>query len=266
MKPENTISVLHSNLLCLQIHLKEQQHSSQKMEPENIDWNNIDSTFVLDETYEYFDAPKWFDFTASNELLVDEENDETWFCTQDCKHRKIANDFPKPTTATTSSKAKLLKFASFSEILPFRERNRREKSLVVKNCDENRVPISSRNLDEDIENKNPNFTATNFDGGTNKLKKPLLKEMNDTKECEVKSNRRSKLKSTFSAQNLLGGREIMSQITGFCSELKRLATRKGAGKKGGDSDSNRVLGELKEKTVRKKERVPLLVVKEGTLP
>lgn len=52
------------------------------MEPENIDWNNIDSTFVQDDTYEYFDAPKWFDFTASNELLVDEDDDETWFCTQ----------------------------------------------------------------------------------------------------------------------------------------------------------------------------------------
>lgn len=123
------------------------------MEPENIDWNNIDSTFVLDETYEYFDAPKWFDFTASNELVFDEEDDETWFCNQgeifffkkksifrkgfslflnititsfsDCKHRKIAQDLPKPTTTTTKSKAKMLKFASFSEILPFRDRNRR---------------------------------------------------------------------------------------------------------------------------------------------
>ncbi|KAI5427005.1 uncharacterized protein LOC127126289 [Lathyrus oleraceus] len=236
------------------------------MEPENIDWNNIDSTFVQDDTYEYFDAPKWFDFTASNELLVDEDDDETWFCTQDCKHRNIAQDFPKPITTTTNSKAKLLKFASFSEILPFRERNRREKSSMVKNCDENRRPICSRNLSEDIENKNPNFTATNFDGGTNKLKKPLLEETADLKECSVRSNRRSKLKSTFSAQNLLGGREIMSQITGFCSELKRLATRKGASKKGGGSDPNGVLGELKEKTVRRKERVPLLVVNEGALP
>lgn len=120
------------------------------------------------------------------------------------------------------------------------------------------------NLDEDTENKNPNFTATNFDGGTtNKLKKPLLEERNDSKECDVRSDRRSKLKSTFSAQNLLGGREIMSQITGFCSELKRLATRKGASKKGGGADPNVVLGELnlKEKTVRRKERAPLLVVK-----
>ncbi|KAL5078779.1 hypothetical protein RYX36_007200 [Vicia faba] len=74
------------------------------------------------------------------------------------------------------------------------------KSLFVNNCGENGRPICSRNLDEDTENKNPNFTATNFDGGTNnKLKKPLLEKMNNSKENYVRSDRRLKLKSTFSA-------------------------------------------------------------------
>lgn len=250
------------------------------MEPENIDWDNIDSTFIHDDTYENFDAPKWVDLSAaSNEPLVDD--DEIWFCTQDCKHPKISQDLLKPTTTTTTnSKAKLLRLASFSEILPFKDRNRRENPSAVKDCDKPRRPNCSRNMDEDNENKNPNFTVTNLDGGTNKLKKPLLrsksntkrdnlKELNDSKECPPeRSNRRSKLKSTFSAQNLLGGREILSQITGFCSELKRLATRKGSTKKGGGnekgSNSNGVLEELKEKSKGRKERVPLLVVKEGT--
>lgn len=48
------------------------------MEPANIDWDNIDSTFIEDDTYENFDAPKWFDLSDSNEPLVD---DEAWFCT-----------------------------------------------------------------------------------------------------------------------------------------------------------------------------------------
>ncbi|GAU36920.1 hypothetical protein TSUD_331930, partial [Trifolium subterraneum] len=245
-----------------------------KMEPENIDWDNIDSTFIIDDTYENFDAPKWFDFSASsNEPLVNEDDDEIWFCTHDCKHPKIAQDFLKPTTTnTTNSKAKLLRFASFSEILPFRDRKPRENPSAVKYCEKSRRPSCSRNMDEDIENKNPNFSAKNLEGGSKKLKKPLLrqeskrdslKEMNGSKECPMRSNGKSRLKSTFSAQNLLGGREILSQITGFCSELKRLATRKGSSKKG--ANSNGVLEEMKEKTKGSKERVPLLVVKEGTL-
>jgi len=153
----------------------------------------------------------------------------------------------------------------------------RENPSAVKDFDKPGRPNCSRKMDEDNENKNPNFTVTNLDGGTKKLKKPLLRsntkrdnleELTDSKECPVRSNRRSKLKSTFSAQNLLGGREILSQITGFCSELKRLATRKGSTKKGWGnekgSNSNGVLEELKEKSMGRKERVPLLVVKEGT--
>ncbi|KAK2363351.1 hypothetical protein QL285_088344 [Trifolium repens] len=245
------------------------------MEPENIDWDNIDSTFIQDDTYENFDAPKWFDFSASsNEPLVDEDDDEIWFCTHDCKHPKIAQDFLKPTN--TNSKAKLLRFSSFSEILPFKDKKQRENSSAVKYCEKSRRPSCSRNMDEDIENKNPNFSAKKIDGGSKKLKKPLLrqdtkrenlKEMNGSEECHVRSNGKSRLKSTFSAQNLLGGREILSQITGFCSELKRLATRKGCTKKGNEkgANSNGVLEELKEKTKGSKERVPLLAVKEGTL-
>jgi len=54
------------------------------MEPENIDWDNIDSTFVQDDTYENFDAPKWVDLSAASiqPLVDDEDYHGIWFCTQ----------------------------------------------------------------------------------------------------------------------------------------------------------------------------------------
>ncbi|KAK7244646.1 hypothetical protein RIF29_39471 [Crotalaria pallida] len=248
------------------------------MEPENIDWDNIDSTFTEDDTYENFDAPKWVDLSSSDELL--DVDDEAWFCTHDCKHSKTAEDFHK-STATRNSKAKLLRFASFSEILPFRDRHRRqnssaEESSNAKLSEKSKRPNCAGDFNEDSENKNPNFFAPIPKGGNNK---PLMRSKREipnpkhlngsSKECPVKSDSKKppQLRSTFSAQNLLGGREILSQITGFCSELKRLATRKSYSRKGaaekGSTDSV-VSEELKEEVVVK-ERVPLIAVKEGTI-
>ncbi|KAK7285560.1 hypothetical protein RJT34_20335 [Clitoria ternatea] len=245
------------------------------MDPENIDWDNIDSTFIEDDAYENFEAPKWADLSASDDPLL--VNDETWFCTTDCNHPKTAEDFLKPPTSITS-KAKLLRFASFSEILPFRDRNRRENpsnvaSSYVKASEKSRRLNCAGSFDEDSENKNPNFSAPNPNGRTNKLKKPLMrpktskgssKEMNGSMECDAKSHRKSQLRSTFSAQNLLGGREILSQINGFYSELKRLAARKsskkGINEKGPSPSPNNVSEEVKENQAHR-ERVPLLVVK-----
>ncbi|XP_047156403.1 uncharacterized protein LOC124827398 [Vigna umbellata] len=238
------------------------------MEPDNIDWDNIDSTFALDDTYENFDAPMWVDLSAFDDSLVD---DEAWFCTRDCKHPKTAEDFLK-----RSSKVKRLRFASFSEMLPFRDRHRRGNSSIVeiakaKNSERSRRPSCSENFYEDSENRNPNFTAPLPSGSrTNKLKKPLMKtkdgnpspkELNTGPvECPAKSQRKNQLKSTFSAQNLLGGREILSQINGFCSELKRLA--RGRREKGGSSSGVSEEEVKKERVV--KERVPLFVVKNSS--
>ncbi|KAL9331615.1 hypothetical protein ACSQ67_001225 [Phaseolus vulgaris] len=239
------------------------------MEPDNIDWDNIDSTFALDDAYENFDAPMWVDLSAFDDSLVD---DEAWFCTRDCKHPKTAEDFLK-----RNSKVKHLRFASFSEMLPFRDRHRRGNSTTVesskgKYSERSRRPRCSGNFNEDSENRNPNFTAPlPNDSRTNKLKKPLTKTNNAIPnpkelntgpvECPVKSHRKNKLKSTFSAQNLLGGREILSQISGFCSELKRLARgKKGTSEKRGSSSG--VSEEVKESVVPK-ERVPLFVVKDS---
>lgn len=140
--------------------------------------------------------------------------------------------------------------------------------------EKSRSPSCSENLHEDSENKNPNFSAPNPKGRSNKPKKPMMrsnmeipKHLNGTSmECPVKSDhKKPQLRSTFSAQNLLGGREILTQITGFCSELKRLA-RKGYSKKGVIEKASSPSGlseELKGAVVHK-ERVPLLAVKEGT--
>nr|AFK48905.1 unknown [Lotus japonicus] len=248
------------------------------MEPENIDWDTIESTFVEDDTYEDFDAPKWVDLSSLDDELLVDDDDEAWFCIHDCKHPKTAEDFLKPAT-TRNPKAKLLRFGSFSEILPFRDRLRRQNSSAVassnfKTCEKSRRPSCSGSLNEESENRNPNFSAVKDNGGTKKMKKPLIpnggnpKQLNGstTKECPARSDRKPKLRSTFSAQNLLGGREILSQITGFCSELKRLA-RKGS-KKGTSENAPRPNGvseeEQKEKDEEKRERVPLLVLKKGT--
>ena len=48
------------------------------MEPENIDWKNIESKFEEDDMYENIRAPKWVDLSAPDEL-VDDDN-EAWFC------------------------------------------------------------------------------------------------------------------------------------------------------------------------------------------
>ncbi|CAL0326650.1 unnamed protein product [Lupinus luteus] len=246
------------------------------MEPENIDWDNIDSTFVKDDAYENFNAPKWVDLSSNEVLDVD---DEAWFCTHDCKHPKTAEDFLKSTATRNTKGKKTLRFASFSEILPFKDRHRRQNSSVeissyAKLSEKSRRPNCAANSNEDNENKNPNFSSPNPKGvnknpnfsspnpkgmSTNP-KKPLIKSESKIPKHPVKNDR--KLKSTFSAQNLLGGREILTQISGFCSELKRLAsTRKGYYSKKGESEKcssgSDVSEEVKKEEVAVKERVPL---------
>lgn len=53
------------------------------MEPEIIDWNNIDSVFIEDDTYENLNAPKWVDFSVPDEQPID---DDAWFCNPGMTH------------------------------------------------------------------------------------------------------------------------------------------------------------------------------------
>lgn len=225
------------------------------MEHESIDWNNIESIFEEDDTYENINAPKWVDLSAPCETM----DDEAWFCKPGCKHPKSAEDYLK---SKHYSKVKLLRSMTISEILPFRDRTRREAK--AKNGEKGSK--SAENVNEDNENWNPNLSTPPLRAKTmpKKLaKKSSMEEktqMDDLRDNSAKSDKKRGLRSTFSARNLVAGGEILSQITEFCAELKKMA-RKGSKKGAPEKAPNGVLGELKER-VRERERMPLLVVKE----
>ncbi|KAJ0098620.1 hypothetical protein Patl1_20569 [Pistacia atlantica] len=143
------------------------------MEPENIDWSNIESVFEEDSAYENINAPKWIDLSAPPEPV----DDDTWFCKTrafqflndplfDCKHPKIFEDILKP---TRNFKVKFLRSRTISEILPFRERRnvkQKEKEINVSSAEtpsmETKATKSSYKSNEDNENLNPNLTIPTF--------------------------------------------------------------------------------------------------------
>lgn len=47
-----------------------------KMEIAVIDWENIDSRFIRDDTLENINAPQWVDFSSPDANI----DDESWFC------------------------------------------------------------------------------------------------------------------------------------------------------------------------------------------
>ncbi|KAG5252851.1 interferon-activable protein [Salix suchowensis] len=205
------------------------------MEPEVIDWDNIDSVFIEDDTYENLNAPKWVDFSASPEQPVD---DDAWFCKPGCKHPKTVEDYLR---SKRGSKVKFLKSATISEMLPFRERNSRVQSV--------------HSFREDCENKSPNLS------NINNLSKKLEIRLSEAKEQRDEdlhaSSTKAKPRTTFSSRNLLGGKEVLSQITEFCFELKGLE-KKETIKRSTKKDSSGVLSEME----RENERMPLLALKE----
>ncbi|GLT39728.1 hypothetical protein SLA2020_139040 [Shorea laevis] len=199
------------------------------MESEAIDWNNIESIFEEDDAYENINAPTWVDLSTPCEHA----DDEAWFCKSGCKHPKSVEDFLR---LKQNQKGKLLRSLSISEILPFRDITRRE----TKTKKGVKVPKYAGNFSEDSENKNPNLSSTPpiEEKTLLKLKKPSTKSTTEKKigmkmdgsvENLGKNDRKPSLRSTFSARNLVPGREIMSQITDFCAELKKIV-RKGSKK------------------------------------
>ncbi|KAK8493687.1 hypothetical protein V6N13_025571 [Hibiscus sabdariffa] len=181
-------------------------------EIEDIDWNNIDSVFQEDDAYENINAPNWVDLSAPS-LTID---DDAWFCKPGCNHPKSLEDYLK---AKHISKVKLLRSRTISEILPFRDRSRREAK--GKSGEKNgSKPAKSLN-----ENRNPNV-------------KKSSRERGDLKDK--------------SASNLVGGRDVLSQISELCAELKRMA-RKGSKMGAPEKASDGVLGDWKER-IRERER------------
>lgn len=225
------------------------------MEPGIIDWDSIDSVFIEDDTYENMNAPKWVDFSAFPEQPV---NDEAWFCKPGCKHPKTIEDYLK---SKRGSKVKFLKSVTISEMLPFRDRNRRDAKLK-----EAEIPNphtlktkgykAVHSFREDCENKNPNLSNRKPD--TDKLPKKANIRLREARDDLHANSTKAKLRTTFSARNLLAGKEVLSQITEYCSKLKNLA-KKGTNNGSTKKVSVRVLGEKE----REKERMPLLAVEEG---
>ena len=78
------------------------------------------------------------------------------------------------------------------------------------------TPKAALSLVEDKENKNPNLYIP---------KKAVTKTTSsaDQKQKLDGNALKPKLRSTFSARNLKAGKELLNQITGFCSEIKKLA-------------------------------------------
>ncbi|KAK7271583.1 hypothetical protein RJT34_27610 [Clitoria ternatea] len=193
------------------------------MEPAKIDWKRLEWHFVEDEFYEHINAPKWVDFSSLDHSL--DTDDEAWFCKPDCKHPKTVEDFLRSTT-TPSKKA--FSPVYVSENLPCGDQNRRDVKI------KRRVPALSSNsplddtrFNQDSENQNPNlFTPT-----VNPLKpmKASIKSSEEKKKPVDDTFHDHKvvpsLRSTLSAKNLFMGRPILNQITEFCYELKKLATR-----------------------------------------
>ncbi|KAG6509681.1 muscle M-line assembly protein unc-89-like isoform X1 [Zingiber officinale] len=208
------------------------------MEPTVIDWKRVDSRYVRDEAYENINAPMWLDLAAANgDVQVD---DTAWFCRPDCNHPKTAEDFKL--SATPSPKAKLMR--SSSERLPFGERNsnRRDENNLKKRVGVVAAPLlsaspvkpkttASKVSKVDLENQDPNQSTPARPTRPPKTRNPVKEIIKSSTKEEVEDKREGpkqkkvqpRLKSTMSARNLFSGKDILSQISEFYRELKKMA-------------------------------------------
>ncbi|GKV27500.1 hypothetical protein SLEP1_g36669 [Rubroshorea leprosula] len=198
------------------------------MEPAKIDWKRIDSRFVVDSVYEHINAPNWVDFLSPEPQ--DAIGDQAWFCRPDCNHPKTAEDFLN-TTPTSNSK----RSAGVSQISPLKDWNQGNANVKRRGLrhSPNNISHIHPKFSEDSENQNPSLStppnqqanffkaaAAGAIKSSSEKKKQLLVDDNKSESEEVGG-----LKSTLSARNLFGSRDIFNHITEFCNELKKLATR-----------------------------------------
>ncbi|EEF30482.1 uncharacterized protein LOC8272171 [Ricinus communis] len=232
------------------------------MEPAKIDWKNVESIFVEDKLYETINAPKWVDFLNPGNDSLD---DEAWFCRPDCNHPKTVEDFLK--TATPNSKLSKSPLGSW---------NGRDAKLKWRGQNQSSFTPNGRSIfSEDGENQNPNLST--LPSHQANFKKSVIKSSSEKKRAvdDISHTKEPpRLKSTLSARNLFAGKDILSHISEFCNELKKMATR--AKEREGDEKesqageekdvvvvnegSREVLGEV---NVKEKDRKPLLEVGSG---
>lgn len=114
-------------------------------------------------------------------------------------------------------------------------------------------PNSNTKFNEGSENQNPNLSTPPNNHA--KIIKAAIKSSTEKKEVIDDSLQRNnetqpRLKSTLSARNLFAGRDILNQITEFCNELKRMATRpreRGSARNSVESVKENVVKEEKSK-------------------
>ncbi|KAL1534021.1 RING-type E3 ubiquitin transferase [Salvia divinorum] len=214
------------------------------MEVAIIDWKSIDSRVVIDDLYEHINAPKWVDLTAQDDPV----DDEAWFCRPDCDHPKKVEDFfnQKDRTPISNSSAKIQRSASVSDI-PAYQRGNRDATLKKRGANQ---PF--RLVAEDAENQDPNFsTPLQYKA---RFGKATGKSSANKKEDSYASDGAPKLRSTLSARNLFSGTDLLSKVSEFCNELKKLTTR-AQDKESAENHAEESVGILSE---REKERKPLL--------
>ncbi|KAJ3674028.1 hypothetical protein LUZ60_006020 [Juncus effusus] len=205
------------------------------MEPADIDWKNVVSRYVRDEAFENIDAPKWVDLTDLNASFS--ATDDAWFCRPDCKHAKIGDGL----LTTPSPKGKLTR--SRTEILPFGERNgnnirENNNNLKRRGGIGALLPSSSpfkpkKTNNNNSENQDPNLPPLAAKKWKDPIKSSCEKQRDEEREQllfqqEKNGNgNQQKLRSTLSARNLFSGRDILGQISEFCSEIKKIAVNIG---------------------------------------
>ncbi|CAL0326158.1 unnamed protein product [Lupinus luteus] len=244
------------------------------MEPAKIDWKRLEWNFVEDQIYEHINAPKFVDFLSPHHNVAVDDG-EAWFCRPDCNHPKTAEDFLRSITPT-----KAFRPAYVSENLPLGDKNRRDVKI------KKRVGALSSALPPDCEfgfkldneNQNPNmFTTPINQFKSKKLATKSSEEKTLNHPDPIQDNKAPSLRSTLSAKNLFAGRPILNQITEFCNELKKLATRakerENAEELRPHLESEKVaektpspIKALVESNIREKERKPLLQIGKAERP
>lgn len=231
------------------------------MEPAKINWKTVESIFIKDDIYEHINAPQWTDFTASDESV----DDDAWFCRPDCKHPKTAEDFIRTTTASKLPSSVKVSPSDWKQ----RDANLKRRGYNQSSTLSDGNKKSVLKFKEDTENQNPNFTTTPSNQNTTKraVKSSTEKKIQiDNLTTDPKRMDQPKqLKSTLSARNLFGGRDILSQVSEFCNELKRLAARaKGRGNNSidvkKDTEKEYFTEAVEDLNEQEKERKPLLAV------
>ncbi|PPD97507.1 hypothetical protein GOBAR_DD05465 [Gossypium barbadense] len=219
------------------------------MEPAKIDWTRIDSRFVEDCVYEHINAPKWVDFLAPDphQPSID---DDAWFCTPDCNHPKTAEDFLQPSPPSKLPRRSVPGGGAGN--FPFRELNQGEEGNKL-----NLLVFQSSTIVKTITQIYqllfPNHQAKSLKAAiksSSEKNKPIITDgILQSQSDEIRP-----LKSSASARNLFAGRDILSHISEFCNELKKLASRarEREREENTQDEKTQVLGELD------KERKPLL--------